>query len=500
MRNRLTFIAIFGVIGALVLGMVGYTASQSQEFNKLGDYYKQELDWSNCYDNFDCTILKVPIDYAKISTGTFDISVLRYKAQDPKRRIGSLIVNPGGPGSSGVDYAYNAEYIFDPDLTDRYDIVGFDPRGVSRSEPISCLTDAQTDENYASDSKVDSAAEFKEAITDSKKFIEQCETNTDHLQSYSTANAARDMDILRQALGDEKLNYMGKSYGTFLGALYATLFPNNIGRVVLDGAVDPNISDLEMAKNQAAGFDLALQSFIQDCLSRNNCPLRGDEAQATTQLLSIWQSAATAPLPLAHPDGDKRVVTESLLVVGTASALYDSEEGWPELRRAIREALDGYGDTYLDLADQYSGRQPDGNYMNNQFDSGAIIDCLDFEDTRTVNEIRQDSVKIAQAAPVFGPYLSYSGLLCKYFDRPAPVKVATTKTNAPIVIIGTTGDPATPYEWAKGLAKVLTNSRLLTFVGDGHTGHGRGNGCIDDAVDAFYLDGELPAQGLRCTQ
>ncbi len=500
MRNRLTFIAIFGVIGALVLGMVGYTASHSQEFNKLGDYYKQELDWSNCYENFECTILKVPIDYAKISTGTFDISVLRYKAQDPKRRIGSLIVNPGGPGSSGVDYAYNAEYIFDPDLTDRYDIVGFDPRGVSRSEPISCLTDAQTDENYASDSKVDSTAEFKEAIADSKKFIEQCESNTDHLQSYSTANAARDMDILRQALGDEKLNYMGKSYGTFLGALYATLFPNKIGRVVLDGAVDPNISDLEMAKNQAVGFDLALQSFIKDCISRINCPLQGDVAQATNQLVSIWQSAATAPLPLDRAENDKRVVTESLLIIGTASALYDSEEGWPELRRAIREALDGYGDTYLELADQYSGRQPDGQYINNQFDSGAIIDCLDFEDFRTVNQIRQDSLKIIEAAPAFGPYLAYTGLLCKYFDAPKPVKVTATKTTTPIIIIGTTGDPATPYEWAVGLTKVLTNSRLLTFVGDGHTGHGRGNGCIDDAVDAFYLDGELPAQGLRCTQ
>ena len=500
MRNRLTFIAIFGVIGALVLSMIGYTATHSRHFNNLNDYYKQELRWNNCYENFDCATLKVPIDYARIKTGAFEISVLRYNAQDPKRRIGSLIVNPGGPGASGVDYAYNAEYIFDPDLTDRYDIVGFDPRGVNRSVPIACLTDAQTDENYASDSKVDSTAEFKKAIADSKKFIAQCESNTDHLQSYSTANTARDMDILRQVLGDEKLNYMGKSYGTYLGALYATLFPEKIGRVVLDGAVDPNISDLEMTKSQAVGFDLALQAFIKDCLSRKNCPLKGDEVQATNQILSIWQSAATAPLPQDRSDGDKRVATESLLVIGTASALYDSEEGWPELRRAIREALDGYGDTFLKLFDQYSGRQTNGKYGNNEYDSGAIIDCLDFADPRSVNQIRQDAAKISQAAPVFGPYLAYSGLLCKYFDAPTPVQVRKTKTNAPIVIIGTTGDPATPYVWAKGLAKVLTNSRLLTFVGDGHTGQGRGNGCVDDAIDAFYLDGELPAQGLRCTQ
>jgi pimeloyl-ACP methyl ester carboxylesterase len=307
------------------------------------------------------------------------------------------------------------------------------------------------------------------------------------------------MDILREALGDEKLNYMGKSYGTYLGALYANLFPTKIGRVVLDGAVDPNISDLEMSKSQAIGFDLALKSFIEDCLARKNCPLGGDVDQATTQLLSIWQSAATTPLPQDRGD-DKRLVTESLLMIGTASALYDSEEGWPELRRAIREALDGYGDTFLKLADQYSGRQPNGSYPNNEFESGPIIDCLDFADPRSVNQIRKDAAEIAAAAPAFGPYLAYSGLLCKYFDTPAPFTVKKVKTNAPIIIIGTTGDPATPYEWAKGLAQTLPNSRLLTYVGDGHTGQGRGNGCIDDAIDAFYLDGELPAQGLRCTQ
>ena len=500
MRNRLTFAGIFLVIGALIVSMVSYTSSHSRHFNNLDDYYKQELDWSRCYENFDCTTVKVPIDYDRIQTGAFEISVLRYNAQDPKRRIGSLIVNPGGPGASGVDYAYNAEYIFDPDLTDRYDIVGFDPRGVNRSAPISCLTDAQTDESYASDSKVDSTAEFKKAIADSKDFIAKCEANTKHLKNYSTASAARDMDILREALGDSKLNYMGKSYGTYLGALYATLFPNNIGRVVLDGAVDPNISDLEMSESQAVGFDLALNSFITDCLSRKNCPLQGDIVEATNQLLSLWQSAATTPLPQERGEGDKRVATESLLVIGTASALYDSEEGWPELRRAIREALDGYGDTFLKLADQYSGRQPGGKYSNNEYDSGAIIDCLDFADPRSVNQMRQDAAIISAAAPAFGPYLAYSGLICKYFDAPTPVQVRKTKTNAPIIIIGTTGDPATPYEWAQGLAKVLPNSRLLTYVGDGHTGQGRGNGCIDDAIDAFYLDGELPTQGLRCTQ
>jgi pimeloyl-ACP methyl ester carboxylesterase len=499
MSNKVKLFGIAAVIGALVLSMVGYTATHQAFYNKLSDYYKQDLKWSSCYDNFECAELAVPIDYDRIKTGTFKISVLRYAAQDPNRRIGSLVINPGGPGASGVDYAYNAEYIFDPDLTDRFDIVGFDPRGVARSAPITCFNDAETDANYASDSKPDNEAEFQAAITETKKFVQKCLNKNQHLTSFSTANAARDMDILREALGEAKLNYMGKSYGTYMGALYASLFPNNIGRVILDGAVDPTISNFEQTKTQAVGFDNALQAFIADCIKRTTCPLPRNQEAATKELLSIWQSAATEPLQVKDKD-EKRTVGESLLVLGTASALYDSYEGWPELRMAISEAVKGYADTYLELADMYSGRQEDGTYLSNEFDSGAIIDCLDFGDDRTVRQLQRDSVAIAAAAPVFGPYIALSGLTCKYFTTPAPVQVTKTKTNATIMIIGTTGDPATPYAWAKGLARLLPNSQLLTYVGDGHTAQGRGNACIDDAVDAFYIKGTLPAKELRCIE
>ncbi len=499
MSNKVKLFGIAAVIGALVLSMIGFTATHQAFYNNLSDYYKQELKWSSCYDNFECAELAVPIDYNRIKTGTFKISVLRYAAQDPNRRIGSLVINPGGPGASGVDYAYNAEYIFDPDLTDRFDIVGFDPRGVARSVPITCFNDAETDANYASDSKPDNEAEFQSAIAETKKFVQKCLNKNQHLTSFSTANAARDMDILRQALGEAKLNYMGKSYGTYMGALYASLFPNNIGRVILDGAVDPTISNFEQTKTQAVGFDNALQAFITDCITRTTCPLPRNKEAATKELLSIWQSAATKPLPVKDKD-EKRTVGESLLVLGTASALYDSYEGWPELRMAIGEAVKGYADTFLELADMYSGRQEDGTYASNEFDSGAIIDCLDFGDDRSVRQLQRDAVAISAAAPVFGPYIALSGLTCKYFKTPAPEQVAKTKTNATILIIGTTGDPATPYAWAKGLARLLPNSQLLTYVGDGHTAQGRGNACIDDAVDAFYLKGTLPAKELRCSE
>jgi pimeloyl-ACP methyl ester carboxylesterase len=499
MGNRLRAFGIFAIIGAVVLSVLGYTATHSNKYNNLDDFYQQKIQWDKCYENFECATFDVPIDYAKISTGTFQISALRYSAQDPKRRIGSLIVNPGGPGASGVDYAYNAEYIFSPDILDRYDIVGFDPRGVSRSAPIVCYNDQETDANYASDSKVDNTAEFKTAIAESKTFLQKCFNKNQHLTAFGTANAARDMDILRALVGDKKLNYMGKSYGTFMGALYAKLFPNNIGRVVLDGAVDPRISNFEQTKTQAVSFDNALQAFIADCIKLSSCPLPRNQEQATNAITKLWQAAAINPLPLKNKKNDRRQVTESLLVIGTASALYDSAEGWPELRKALTEAIKGYGDTYLQLADMYTGRSKDGTYPNNEFDSGAIISCLDFADTRTPNQIRADALKVAEAAPVFGPYIGLSGLACKYFKTPQPVVVTKTKTNAPIVIVGTTGDPATPYAWAKGLAKLLPNSDLLTYVGDGHTGQGRGNGCIDDAIDAYFLKGILPSVGLRCT-
>lgn len=498
MRNRLQFLGVISVIGALVLSLLGYTTTHSARYNEISDYYKQSLSWDKCYENFECTDLAVPIDYDRIKTGTFKISVLRYRADKQVNRIGSLIVNPGGPGASGVDYAYNAEYIFSPDILNRYDIVGFDPRGVARSEPIVCYNAQETDANYASDSKPDTTAEFKQSLIDSKNFIAKCLNKNEHLTSFSTANAARDMDILRATLGDKKLNYIGKSYGTYMGALYAKLFPNNIGRVVLDGAVDPTISSLNQTMTQAVSFDNALGAFIKDCATLASCPLPSDIKAATKKLVDIWQAAATQPLPLKNSKNDRRVVTESLLVLGTASALYDSQEGWPELRKAIKEAINGYGDTYISLADLYTGRQKDGTYPNNEFDSGAIIDCLDFADTRSVHQIRVDAAKISAAAPIFGPYIGMSGLTCNYFPITKPVEVTRTKTNATIVIVGTTGDPATPYAWAQGLAKLLPNSELITFVGNGHTGQGRGNACIDGAVDAFYLKGQLPKAGLRC--
>ncbi len=472
----------------------------------LAKYENQKLDWSTCYDDFDCAELRVPIDYADLKVGTFKIALLRYKAIDQKNRIGSLIVNPGGPGGSGVDYAYNAEFIFDPDVLDRFDIVGFDPRGVDRSAPIKCLNDQETDAAYAADAKPDNESELTAAIAEAKDFIDKCQSANKYLSHYSTAEAARDMDILRAALGDEKLNYLGKSYGTYLGTLYAQFFPDKVGRMILDGAVDPNISILEQNISQATGFDDALGAFITDCVKEDDCPLPKNRIEATDKIISIFTTAATNPLPRKRKmKNDDRAATEALIVLGTASALYDDVDGWPQLRTAISEGLQGYGDSFLDLVDQYTDRSADAKYASNALDSGAIIDCLDWPDTRTIEETKADAKRFTDAAPVFGPYLAYTNIACKYLTPPTKDKFTRTTNKitsintAPIIVIGTTGDPATPYDWAVGLNKIFTSSKLITLNADGHTGQGRGSACVDDAVDAYLLKGISPKKNLVCS-
>jgi len=505
LKHRYKKIAIAITTALLISGCASEVAIE-EPLSDLATYENQQLDWSTCYDDFECADLRVPIDYADLEVGSFKIALLRYKAQDQNNRIGSLIVNPGGPGGSGVDYAYNAEYIFDPDVLDRFDIVGFDPRGVNRSAPIKCLNDEETDAAYAADAKPDTDAELSQAIADAKDFIDKCQSANDYLSHYSTAESARDMDILRAALGDAKLNYLGKSYGTYLGTLYAQFFPDKVGRMVLDGAVDPNISILEQNISQAKGFDDALTAFIADCAKEDDCPLPKDQLEAERKINSIFSASATNPFPRKFKvKNDNRTATEAMIVLGTLSALYDNVDGWPKLRTALSEGLQGYGDSFLDLVDQYSDRSPDGTYLANELDSGAIIDCLDWPDTRTIEETKADAKQFTDAAPIFGPYLAYTNIACKYLTPMVKDKLTresnkiTSIKTAPVLVIGTTGDPATPYEWAVGLHKIFRTSTLVTLNGDGHLGQGRGSACVDDAVDAYLLEGISPRENLSCT-
>jgi hypothetical protein len=253
---------------------------------------------------------------------------------------------------------------------------------------------------------------------------------------------------------------------------------------------------------QALGFEKALTAFIKDCLTITECPFTGTVAQVRTTIIATLQKAATTPLPQKDPrDDDTRLITESLILVGIASSLYDDVDGWPRLRQAFTESAASFGDTFLELADEYSGRNPDGTFRSNDFDSGAVIDCLDWRDTRTTEQYTKDAEEFAAKAPIFGPYIAYSGLHCQFFPQPKSARVAnttTTITTAPIIVIGTLRDPATPYSWSVSLSKIFKGSSLISLDGDGHTGHGRGSACVDGAVDAFLLKGTLPPADLMC--
>ena len=493
--SRKRGIALAIVIVLVLMGTFSINRTQPS-IDSLAGYQSQKLTWTKCYDNFECSSLIVPVDYSNLKEGEFKLRVLRLRAANQRHKIGSLVVNPGGPGASGVNYAYNAEYIFSPSLLENYDIVGFDPRGIGGSDPIRCLTNAQTDASFAADSKPDNQKELNTLVQEMRQYVSRCESHTKNILHYSTSDSARDMDLLRSALGEKKLNYLGVSYGTYLGTLYADFFPDKVGRMVLDGAISPIVTSTEQNLMQAIGFDTALNAFIADCYKRRDCVLQQPIAKAQQQFISLFKQAADKPL--IGTSG--RPVTESLVVLGTAYTLYDRATGWPQLRVALRQALAGNGRDFLALADAYAQRNKDGTYNSNETDAQFVIDCLDWKGPRTTAEIAAEAKVFAQKAPIFGPYLAYSGLSCQFFPKLAIASPVIKKiSTSPILIVGTTRDPATPYRWALDLHKTILNSRLISLNGDGHTGYGHGSSCVDSAVDHYFLTGIPPTHDLACT-
>ena len=487
MKNRkLIFIAISLVV-ILVLGSLALFQSNKKTNWSLKDYYAQALSWKSCADGFECASFLVPIDYDNLKSGNFKLRALRHRANKENLRIGSLVVNPGGPGGSGIDFAYNAPDIVSQAINDRYDVVGIDGRGVNKSDPIYCLSDKEQDAFINIDGEVNSEADLNKLISSSKNFVNSCVKAAGiKVGHVSTFESAKDMDILRALLGDTKLNYLGKSYGSYLGAIYITLFPKKVGRIILDGAIDPNISFSEQDLTQVASFERALDDY----LAKNR-----EYSKETIQ--KFIKQAKTSPLK----SKSGRALTRSLVITSLAASLYDNTEGWDSLSKALQAAIkDGNPDLILGIADGYNNRDASGHYYNNENDIGIAINCLDWQRNKSVTQMRAESSKFVKASPTFGPYMGYSGLPCLYW--PAPVKQPKLPFNnlktEKFMIIGVTKDPATPYSWAVGLAKEFPNSILLTLQGEGHTGQNRGNSCIDNKVDDFLLAGNLPNSALTC--
>ncbi|MET9320833.1 alpha/beta hydrolase [Streptomyces sp. NPDC003038] len=464
-------------------------------------YYEQKLSWRECgVPGFQCATMKAPLDYANPGSGQdVDIAVARRQATGPGERLGSLVVNPGGPGGSGIGYlqAY-AGIGYPAPVRAQYDMVSFDPRGVERSSPVECLSGPAMDRYTQVDQTPDDPAERALLVASFKEFAAGCQARSKRvLPHVSTVDAARDMDVLRAVLGDEKLTYVGASYGTFLGATYADLFPGRVGRLVLDGAMDPSRSALDLNRDQTAGFETALTSFAKDCATQPDCPLgTGGPAAVAARLKEFFRKVDAQPVPTGEP---KRPLSESLATTGVIAALYD-ESAWPQLREALTAAMSGDGAPLLSLADSYYERDADGKYANLMY-ANAAVNCLDQPPAFGGPEAVEAALPSFQkASPVFGSGLAWASLNCAYWPVKATgtAKALTAKGAPPIVVVGTTRDPATPYKWAQALARQLDSGVLLTYDGDGHTAYGRGSDCVDTSINQYLLEGKAPADGKKC--
>jgi len=463
----------------------------------LSSFYAQRVAWSACSDGFECATVTAPLNWQRPAQGAIELALIRKRATGAK--LGSLLVNPGGPGASGYDIVRSSlGHVVRKPLQRQFDIVGFDPRGVGRSSSVSCVSDAEKDA-YLFDLVAAPRGSDKwiaDVRASTKNFGQACLAKTGDLLTYiDTVSSARDLDLLRAVLGDAKLNYLGYSYGTYLGATYASLYPTNVGRLVLDGALDPSVSGEEVSKQQAIGFEKALTAYLTDCPSRRGCPFKDTVTSSLADIRKLLESVDASPI--AARDGRK--LGANTLLIAIVYPLY-SKEAWPYLDQLFESVkLGGAEDAFM-LADQYYSRNSDGTYSDNSAEAFQAINCLDYTYQSDVAVMRQGAADIEQAAPTIGKYMGYGDLSCIDW----PVKSAqqqgsiTAPGAAPILVIGTTGDPATPYQWAVSLAKQLSSGILLTYEGEGHTAYTSGNGCVAGLVESYFLTGATPAVGTRC--
>ncbi|MCO5995786.1 alpha/beta hydrolase [Actinoallomurus rhizosphaericola] len=461
--------------------------------------YGQRISWRDCGGGFQCGSIRVPLDYAHPTGRLLGLAVIRLPAEGGQRK-GSLVLNPGGPGGSGVEFARGSARSFGADLRRNFDIVGFDPRGVGQSRPaVRCLTGKQLDRFFEADTSPTDQAELNNLVDVSKMWADECKTRIPTLLPYvGTANAARDIDVLRAALGDKGLTYYGASYGTFLGAYYAQEFPKHVRALVLDGAIDPKLSAAEINIEQAKGFDTATRAFADDCVKTKDCPLgSGSTDEALDRLGRLFDETRKKPLYNGLKDG--RVVDGSMVELGVAAALYNKQT-WPVLKLALKSAIDqNDGTTLLRLGDLLIERNKDGSYSN-QTEANMAINCIDKPYDRDLGAWKDQAARAKKEAPLFGQFVVWGTLPCAYWpvqDNTKP-QAFTANGAKPIVVVGTTRDPATPYKWAQGLASQLKSGVLLSLDGDGHTAYLQGNPCITTAVDRYLLTGTPPRKNTMC--
>ncbi|MFD9905464.1 alpha/beta hydrolase [Streptomyces sp. NPDC059063] len=510
---RAPALAATAVLLSAVLTACGDSDSKDSGDEALQD---QQLSWKDCPApsaaegggdapsplpggaKWSCATMKAPLDWAEPEGDTIGIALIRARASgDKDKRIGSLVFNFGGPGGSGVTTlpAFGEDYA---KLRTRYDLVSFDPRGVGRSDGVKCEDDEQLDTYFQQDATPDDAAEQKQLVDNVKAFNKACEKNSDQvLPHVRTTDAARDMDLMRQVLGDDKLHYFGISYGTELGGVYAHLYPKNVGRAVFDAVVDPTQNPEQGSLGQAEGFQLALDNFAEDCVSQeDDCPV-GDTAQdVKDRIAKLLKDLDAKPLPALPP----RRLTQTAATNGIAQALY-SQDFWPYLKEGLQEAYDGDGKILLVLSDSMNGRNEDGEYSNVQA-ANIAINCADDKPRYSAADVEAKLPEFRRASPLFGDYLAWGMVGCTDWavEGAADHPDVSAPGAAPVVVIGNTGDPATPYEGARKMVDALGKGVgvELTYKGQGHGAYDSKNACVRGAVDGYLLEGTVPKSGTVC--
>ena len=480
------------VVACVVLVTIATGLSQADSADAdVSSTGSSSLTWTDCGDGAQCARLEVPLDYAHPQGKTIELALLRIPARDPDQRIGSLVVNPGGPGGSGVDFAGSFAAAAPGELRDRFDIVGFDPRGTGDSSPVRCGADL--DAFFALDFSPTTKAERAAFIAGVRAYSRACKRSDGRLLAHvSTLETAQDLDRLRAALGDDKLTYLGLSYGTYLGALYADRYPAQVRAMMLDGAVDPRLGFSDTVVRQSEGFERNLQHFLDDCAATGTCAFT-QGADAGGAYDSLRSRIDQNPLAVGG-----RSLTDSLFDTGVFNLLYGGQSAWPSLAEGLSAAQAGDGAPLLASADDYNGRAPDGSYSP-LTDAYYAIQCLDGPSvarSERVTAFWKFQARVAKAAPRFGPF--NAGTYAPCATTLAPVRRAkfpTAKDAPPILVVNATNDPATPLAGAEALARELSSAVLVTAPGEGHA---QVTPCIANISIRYLVDLQVPQDGTTC--
>lgn len=474
---------------------------------QLGDgerrFVDQTVNWYPCVAGMDCADVVAPMDWDHPDGDTITLHLTRQQATggDP---IGSLFVNPGGPGSGGAAFiAESIDWGVGEPLQERFDVIGWDPRGTGQSSAVACFDGAAMDEYLFGDPREYSQLEtgsdewLDVARAEARELGETCLDETGPLLEFvDTHSTVRDLDLLRQLVGDEKLNYLGFSYGTFIGALYAESFPDRVGRLVLDGVLAANATMHDAVREQTKGFEAATRAYLEDCLTRAGCPFTGDVDAGMDAIESLILRVQNEPLR----GSDGRWVSSGTFLTAIITPLY-SQDSWPFLDDLFESIDVGDADVALFLADFYYGRTGTGTYEDNSTEAFYAINCLDYPLQTDVSLMRQQADELKRVAPSFGQFQGFGDVSCSEWPFPGVAErtAVTAEGSDPILVIGTTGDPATPYVWAQELAESLDNGALVTYNGEGHVAYGAtANSCVRGAVEQYFLEGIVPAQDPNC--